>query len=693
MSEPSPQERLRALREEIRRHDELYYRQATPEISDREYDRLKKELENLEREDAQLDLFADAPEPASDPEPPSPTLTVGDDRLDAFESHSHLAPMLSLDNTYDRAEFFEFDQRLRRHLKDDLPDKERDAPFPYVVEPKLDGVAISLTYERGELVRAVTRGNGAQGDVVTQNLLHVENLPKRLAGRTPPDLVEIRGEVYITHAEFLRINAEREAADESLYANPRNLCAGTIKLLDPKEARTRRLEIVLYGLGHCEPTAAFLNQSDFHQAIRDWKLPTVENLWQAKGPEEAWTAIQALDALRQDYAYPTDGAVVKLDSLALQRRAGATAKAPRWAIAYKFETEQKETLLEAIHTQVGRTGTVTPVAHLVPVFVAGSTVSRATLHNADEIARKDLREGDVVVIEKAGEIIPQVVRFIPEERPSEARPYVFPKSCPACETELLRAEGETAIRCPNGSCPAQVRERIEYYASRNCMDVENLGQAVVEQLVERNLVRDPADLYDLRREDLLELEGFAEKSADNLLSALEESKTRELWRLLRGLGVKHVGAAAAKDLARELGSLRAIAEASEDALTAMDGIGEIMAASIRAFFAEEENLALLARLETRGLTVATATPEAGAETPLAGRVFVLTGSLERFTRDEAAAKLEALGAKVTSSVSKKTTHLVAGPGAGSKLAKAKKLEIPVLDEAAMLTLLGEGGSK
>lgn len=690
----STPERLRSLREEIRRHDELYYRQASPEISDREYDRLKKELEKLEREDAQLDLFADPPpaadEPPSSAEAPSPVLTVGDDRLDAFESHRHLAPMLSLDNTYDEAEFFEFDQRLRRHLKEVAPE---DEPFAYVVEPKLDGVAVSLTYEDGALVRAVTRGNGVEGDVVTQNLLHVENLPKQLAGPRPPKLVEIRGEIYMTHAEFLRINAEREAADEPLYANPRNLCAGTIKLLDPKEARARRLEIVLYGLGHCEPADTFAKQSDFHQAVRDWRLPTVENHWQANGPEEAWAAIEELDKLRQDYAYPTDGAVVKLDSLALQRQAGATAKAPRWAIAYKFETEQKETLLEAIRTQVGRTGTVTPVAHLTPVFVAGSTVSRATLHNADEIARKDLREGDTVVIEKAGEIIPQVVRFLPEKRPSDAHPYVFPENCPVCETELVRAEGEAAIRCPNLHCPAQVRERIEYYASRGCMDVENLGQAVVEQLVGRGLVRDLADLYDLRREDLLELEGFADKSADNLLAALADSKERDLWRLLCGLGVKHVGTSAAKDLARELGSLRAIAEASEEDLTAIDGIGGVMAESIRAFFAKEENLALLARLEERGLTLTAATPEVEADAPLAGRVFVLTGSLERFTRDEAAAKLEALGAKVTSSVSKKTTHLVAGPGAGSKLAKAEKLEIPVLDEAAMLALLGVAGGK
>ena len=592
--------------------------------------------------------------------------------------------MLSLDNTYDKAEFLEFDQRLRRHLRKTVPEEE---DFSYVVEPKLDGVAISLTYEDGELVRAVTRGNGVEGDVVTQNLLHVEGLPSRLKDGTAPSLIEIRGEVYMKHTEFIRINEEREAAGEPLYANPRNLAAGTIKLLDPKEARARRLEIVLYGLGACKPSDLFAKQSDFHQAIRDWNLPTVENLWRVDSVDEAWTAIKELDTLRHDYAYPTDGAVVKLDSLALQRQAGATSKAPRWAIAYKFETEQKETILEDISTQVGRTGNVTPVAHLQSVFVAGTTVTRATLHNADEIARKDLRVGDSVIVEKAGEIIPQVVRAILEKRPVSAKPYSFPTHCPECETKLVRAEGEVAWRCPGNDCPAQVRGHIEYYASRVCMDVENLGEAVVEQLVARNLVRNVADLYGLSRENLLELEGFADKSADNLIAALEDSKTRELWRLVCGLGIKHVGTAAAKDLARELGSLRAIAEASEEDLVAIDGIGGIMAAAIRDFFGEETNLSLITRLEESGLTMTTDRPTSGEDTPLAGQTFVLTGALERFTRDEATAKIEELGGRVSSSVSKKTSYLVAGPGAGSKLAKAEKLEVPVLDEESLLKLL------
>lgn len=683
MTSSSPGERIRLLREEIRKHDELYYQDASPQISDREYDHLKQELTKLESSQGELDLFSETGEDEKNTRN-SPTQTVGDDRLDAFESHRHMEPMLSLDNTYEKAEFIEFDRRLRRHLKEVTAEEES---FSYVVEPKLDGVAISLIFENGELVRAVTRGNGVKGDVVTQNLLHIEKLPKRLLGRIVPQVVEIRGEVYMTYEEFVRINEEREAEEAPLYANPRNLAAGTIKLLDPKEAKTRKLEIVLYGLGACEPAGKFKKQGDFHLAIRDWNLPTVENHWRVDSIEEAWQAIEKLDSLRNDYAYPTDGAVVKLDSLELQRLAGSTSKAPRWAIAYKFETEQKETVLEGISTQVGRTGNVTPVAHLKPVFVAGTTVTRASLHNADEIARKDLRVGDSVIVEKAGEIIPQVVRVVLEKRPAEVKAYDFPTHCPECETELTKAEGEVAWRCPTKDCPAKVRGRIEYYASRTCMDVENLGEAIVEQLVKLKLVGNVADLYDLKREDLLGMEGFADKSADNLITALEDSKDQELWRLICGLGIKHVGTAAAKDLARELGSLQAIAAAETEMLVAIDGIGEIMANSIRDFFEDSENLKVLTRLEKCGLTLTADSASSSKDSPLSGLTFVLTGALEHFTRDEASVRIEALGGRVSSSVSKKTTYLVAGSGAGSKLAKAEKLEVAVLDEEALLELL------
>ena len=679
-SQPSEQ-RIRELREEIRRHDKLYYQEAAPQISDREYDGLKKELERLESTQSEMELFPN-PEIQEDATGESPTKTIGDDRLEAFESNRHIVPMLSLDNTYDKSEFIEFDRRLRRHLKEKADERE----LRYVVEPKLDGVAISLTYSNGELEMAVTRGNGTEGDIVTQNLMHLEKLPSKISGSNVPRKVEIRGEIYMTYEEFLRINEDRQEAGQSLYANPRNLAAGTIKLLNPKEAKARKLDIVLYGLGACEPMEGFERQTDFHQAIRDWKLPTVENLWEVGSIEEAWEAIEELNVLRHDYAYPTDGAVVKLDSLELQRQAGSTSKAPRWAIAYKFEAEQQETVLEEITTQVGRTGNVTPVANLKPVLVAGTTVTRASLHNADEIARKDLREGDTVIIEKAGEIIPQVVRAILENRPAGSTPYEFPTICPECESKLVQAEGEVARKCPADDCPAKLRGKIEYYASRGCMDVENLGEAVVSQLVERKLVSVVSDLYQLTKEDFLELDGFGDKSAENLLHALEESKEREVWRLLCGLGIKHVGAAAAKDLVRSMTSLRHIAEASTEELTAIDGIGEIMAASIRKFFEDEANLQLLDQLEQRGLKMNSGEDVEG-ENPLYGQTFVLTGSLESFTRDEATSRIERLGGRVSSSVSKKTSFLVAGPGAGSKLSKAEKLGVEILDEPTLLEML------
>ena len=679
-SQPSEQ-RIRELREEIRSHDKLYYQEAAPQISDREYDGLKKELERLESTQSEMELFPN-PEIQEDATGESPTKTIGDDRLEAFESNRHIVPMLSLDNTYDKSEFIEFDRRLRRHLKEKADERE----LRYVVEPKLDGVAISLTYSNGELEMAVTRGNGTEGDIVTQNLMHLEKLPSKISGSNVPRKVEIRGEIYMTYEEFLRINEDRQEAGQSLYANPRNLAAGTIKLLNPKEAKARKLDIVLYGLGACEPMEGFERQTDFHQAIRDWKLPTVENLWEVGSIEEAWEAIEELNVLRHDYAYPTDGAVVKLDSLELQRQAGSTSKAPRWAIAYKFEAEQQETVLEEITTQVGRTGNVTPVANLKPVLVAGTTVTRASLHNADEIARKDLREGDTVIIEKAGEIIPQVVRAILENRPAGSTPYEFPTICPECESKLVQAEGEVARKCPADDCPAKLRGKIEYYASRGCMDVENLGEAVVSQLVERKLVSVVSDLYQLTKEDFLELDGFGDKSAENLLHALEESKEREVWRLLCGLGIKHVGAAAAKDLVRSMTSLRHIAEASTEELTAIDGIGEIMAASIRKFFEDEANLQLLDQLEQRGLKMNSGEDVEG-ENPLHGQTFVLTGSLESFTRDEATSRIERLGGRVSSSVSKKTSFLVAGPGAGSKLSKAEKLGVEILDEPTLLEML------
>jgi DNA ligase (NAD+) len=673
-SEKEKSQRLEELRAEIKYHDELYYRQAQPEISDQAYDQKKRELDKLQAELDPLGLFAATEQGEELDTKPD----VGDDRLEAFTSHRHLQPMLSLDNTYDEKEFFEFDQRLQRIFG--------TGDLTYVVEPKIDGVAISLTYENGTLTTATTRGNGVEGDIVTQNILHIEGLPQLLPGSSFPELIEIRGEIFMSHQEFERINQEREKKNLPLYANPRNLAAGTVKLLDPKEARQRKLEIVLYGLGFCKPQNHFTTLSQFHQSLIDWQVPAVEYFRRVSHAQDAWNSIMELDQLRHGYGYPTDGAVIKLDSFAQHAEAGSTAKSPRWAIAYKFETERQETSLEDIRLQVGRTGTVTPVAWLTPVQLAGTQVSRASLHNADEIARKDIRIGDRVIVEKAGEIIPQVVEVVLLKRPSSSTPFEFPDSCPACNAKLIRIQGEAAWKCPNPECPEQVKGRLRYFASRGCMDIDHLGEAVVDQLVEQKLITRASDLYRLTQEQALTLDGFAEKSAENLIQSIANSKDQELWRLLCALGIKHVGAAAAKDLARSFRSLSKLAEASLEQLVSIEGIGEIMAQSISQYFEDPENQELLADFASLGVSPEMEIDESTG-TPWTGKTFVLTGTLTQMTRDEAGSRIEALGGKSSSSVSKRTDYLVAGPGAGSKLDKAEKLGVPVLDETEFLALL------
>ncbi len=673
-SEKEKSQRLEELRAEIKRHDELYYRLAQPEISDQAYDQKKRELDNLRAELDPLGLFADTVlDDQSDRK-----LDVGDDRLESFSSHRHRQPMLSLDNTYDENEFFEFDQRLQRIFGTDH--------LAYVVEPKIDGIAISLTYERGRLITATTRGNGVEGDVVTRNILHIEGLPQILHGSSIPELIEIRGEIYMSHVEFERINKEREQKNLPQYANPRNLAAGTVKLLDPKEAKRRKLEIALYGLGACEPMNHFATLSEFHQALLEWKVPAIEYFRKVTHAKDAWACIVELEEMRHGYGYPTDGAVIKLDSFAQQVGAGSTAKSPRWAIAYKFESERQVTTIEHIGLQVGRTGAITPVAWLSPVQLAGTQVSRASLHNADEISRKDIRIGDCVIVEKAGEIIPQVVEVVLSKRPLESAPFTFPSSCPSCQTELVRELGEAAWRCPNSTCPEQVKGRIRYFASRGCMDIDHLGEAVVDQLVEKNLVSRASDLYRLTMAQALSMEGFAEKSAENLIRSIAESKDRELWRLICALGIKGVGASVAKDLARTFRSLGKLASTSMEALVEIDGIGEIMALSIVRFFENPENHSLIADFASFGVSPELRIDES-AGTPWVGKIFVLTGSLGQMTREEAGARIESLGGKSSSSVSKRTDYLVAGPGAGSKLDKAQELGVPVLDESGFLALL------
>jgi len=675
MSAPNPEQRISELREIIAQHDELYYRQAEPEISDQDYDALKRELADLEAENPLLALMD------------SPTQQVGDDRSEGFQSYAHRERMMSLDNTYSGDEMREFIARLEREL-------ER-TDLTFVVEPKIDGLAVSVTYEQGRLVRAVTRGNGIEGDDITANAKTIQDLPLELNSTTDapiPEIIEIRGEIFMTNDEFERINAARESQGLELYKNPRNLAAGTVKQLDSSLVAQRKLEIVLYGRGFTSPVEALpRTQQQFFAWVQAWGLPTVQNQWSAGSADEVLAAIAELDTLRHDLAYPTDGAVVKLDSIALQRTIGATSKAPRWAMAYKFEAERAETLLKNIIIQVGRTGVLTPVAELEPVQLAGTTVSRATLHNRDEIARKDIRIGDTVLVEKAGEIIPAVLRVNLDKRQPEGVPYVFPTKCPECESDAVQLKGEVAVRCPNAECPPQVRRRVIHFASRACLDIEGLGEALVNQLVARGWVKRIPDLYHLDRDNLLSLGKNVEKSTDNLLAAIEASKSAELWRFVHGLGIPHVGAAASKDLARVFGGLRELADATmenyiKDKETVISGIGATMAEAITGFFAEEHNAMMVADLLAAGVT-----PEApGAEgggTKFLGMTFVLTGTLPALTRNEAAEMIEAAGGKVSGSVSKKTTYVVAGESAGSKLAKAQKLGVAVIDEAKLREML------
>jgi DNA ligase (NAD+) len=678
MDPAQAQQRIEALRAEVARHDELYHRRAKPVISDQDYDRLKRSLADLE------DRFPGAVRGDS------PLARVGDDRAEGFQTYRHRQAMQSLDNTYSESELREFHARLGRLLGREELD--------YVVEPKIDGLAVSLTYEGGRFVRAVTRGNGIEGDDVTANALTIAALPRqlrRIPGEEPPAAIEVRGEIYLTLQEFQRINREREEEGQEPYANPRNLAAGTLKLLDRREVARRRLEIVLYGVGFVDPPgAAGSTQSAYHGRVRAWGLPTLERIWRVRGIDAVWAAIQELGQARDAFGYATDGAVVKLDSLALQSEAGSTSKAPRWAMAYKFAAERAQTRLLGILIQVGRTGVLTPVADLQPVQLAGTTVARATLHNQDEIARKDVRVGDWVLVEKAGEVIPAVVGVDLERRAPECQPYVFPRQCPACGTEVIRHEGEVALRCPNYECPVQVRRRVQHFASKAAVDIDGLGEAMVDSVVAQGWVKSVADVYRLRREDLLTLGKKVEKSTDNLLQAIEASKHAELWRFIHGLGITHVGVAAAKDLAAHFGSLEALAESKfadfigEKKASRIEGIGETMAQAILDHFQQPRNRLLVDALHTLGVkpTAPAARPDSGPGS-LEGKTFVLTGTLPTLTREAAVARIEAAGGRVSGSVSKKTSYVLAGEDPGSKLAKAQALAVPVLDEAEFLRLL------
>jgi DNA ligase (NAD+) len=667
-----PKSRIEKLRGQIAHHDRLYYEQSKPEISDREYDALYRELVELER--AYPEMLT----------PDSPTQKVGGRPQGAFEQVRHLVPMQSLDNTYSAEEIGDFVDRLQRLL----PGEE----IPFTIEPKVDGVAICLLYEKGRLVRAATRGDGTTGDEVTRNIRTITCIPAKLHGKAP-DVIEIRGEIYLPKETFARINAERDELGLPTFANPRNAAAGTLKQLDPNVVAERKLSAVFYGYGAVEPASALPKRmEDFFGQLKVWGLPVNPRHWLARDAGEVMDAITELGAIRRDFPFETDGAVVKADRIEQHEKLGSTSKAPRWAIAYKYEPEQARTRLLDITVQVGRSGVLTPVAELEPVFVAGSTVSRATLHNEEEIARKDLRIGDCVLVEKAGDVIPAVVKVLTEERDGSEKVFKMPTHCPVCGSSVSRTEGEVAVRCTSPGCAAQARRRIEYFASRSAMDIEGLGEAMVNQLCEEGLVSDVADLYSLTADRLLPLERMGEKSVSNLLSAIDASRNQPLWRLLAALGIPHVGVTVARMLAASFGTLDRLASATEEELVAVEEIGPIMAAAIRGWFADPSVNALLCKLRLAGLNFGERDPKGAApaaEGPLKGTTWVLTGTLS-IPREDAAERIRSKGGKVSGSVSAKTTYLLAGEEAGSKLEKASKLGVKILDEEGFRKLVDQG---
>jgi len=662
VSEDSPGLRIEQLRSQISHHDRLYYEQAKPEISDREYDALYRELVDIER--AQPGLIT----------PESPTQKVGGRPQAAFAQVEHLMPMQSLDNTYSAEEIGDFVERLQRLL----PGEE----IPMTIEPKVDGVAIALLYEKGMLVRASTRGDGTTGDEVTRNIRTITVIPVKLHGKAP-DVLEVRGEVYLPKETFARINAERDEQGLPTFANPRNAAAGTLKQLDPNIVAERKLSAVFYGYGAVEPASALPERmEDFFGQLKAWGLPVNPRHWLARDASQVMAAITELGAIRRNFPFETDGAVIKADRIEQHARLGSTSKAPRWAIAFKYEPEQAKTRLLNITIQVGRSGVLTPVAELEPMFVAGSTVSRATLHNEEEIARKDLRVGDWVIIEKAGDVIPAVVGVLTAERNGTEKIFQMPTHCPVCSAPVTRIEGEVAVRCANPGCAAQVRRRIEYYAGRSAMDIEGLGEAMVTQLADAGLVSDIADLYTLTADQLLPLERMGQKSVTNLLAAISASRDQPLWRLLAGLGIPHVGVTVARTLAASLGTVDRLAAASIQDLCSIQEIGEIMATAIHSWFRDPSVLTLLEKLRSAGLNFGERDPQElapASDGPFKGTIWVLTGTLSR-PRDETAELIRLRGGKVSGSVSAKTTYLLAGEEAGSKLEKAQKLGVKVLTE-------------
>lgn len=658
------------LKQTIHQHDHRYYVKNSPSISDHEYDALLRRLRELETAH---------PESVT---PDSPTQRVGGKVDERFKAVVHPVPMLSLDNTYNVDEVRAFHQRVLKGL----PDVPEDS-IEYVVELKFDGLAVALTYENGLLVRGATRGDGLQGEDITANLRTLRSIPLKIDTKSF-NRIEVRGEVYMPKKEFERINAEREAEGETPFANPRNAAAGALRLLDPAITAERKLGIFIYAVGFLDNNP-FKTHYELQEKLDALRFPINMHNRRCKSFELALALIEEFRDKRKELDYEVDGLVIQLNSLAHRKKLGETSKFPRWAVAYKYEAEQAVTEIMDIVCQVGRTGSITPVAELKPVLISGSTVSRATLHNEDEIKRKDIRVGDQVVIEKAGEIIPKVIRVL-EHTEKRAQPFKMPSVCPECQSVLSRLDGEVVWRCVDSACPAQLKERLKHFSSRKAMDIDHLGPAVIEQLVDSGRVKNFSDLYTLKTEEVAALERMADKSAQNLISAIAKSKSAGLSRLLHALGVRHVGQRTAVLLARKFRSLKTLQVTSYDELEKLDEVGPVIAESLRAFLDRDSNRQEIERLLEQCLVMEEQgdAPESGGL--FDGQQFVLTGTLTRFTREEAKEKIQSLGGRVTSTISNKTDYLVAGASAGSKLEKAQKLGIRVLDEKALQKLMESG---
>ena len=701
MPDESIKREIAELRERIRYHEHKYYVENKPEISDFEFDKLLERLKSLESQHPEF-ITAD-----------SPTQRIYDGTLEGFREVAHKVAMLSLDNSYNFADLAEFDERVARTLG--LSGEE----IEYVAELKIDGVGIALLYENGLLVRGATRGNGTVGDDITHSVRTIRSVPLRLRGGASqiPPLIEVRGEAFISLKEFERINREREEAGLDVFANPRNSTAGTLRLLNVREVATRRLDTFIYTLSYCEGLHP-ASQWEALDLMRSWGLKVNPASRLCRGLSQVRAYCDEWDRKRHELDYATDGVVVKVNRLDYQKRLGQTSKHPKWAIAFKFPAEQATTKVLSIDVQVGRTGAVTPVATFAPVHLSGTTVKRASLHNADEIGRKDIRVGDTVVLEKAGEIIPQVVSVIKSERTGDERPFQMPEHCPVCGSRLVRPEGEVVVRCVNSSCPAVLKESIRHFASRAGFDIDGLGPALIEMLVDRGIVKNYADLFRLRKEELASLPRMGEKSADNLVAAIERSKKVPFNRFIYALGIRHVGAFAARALAANFSSIEGLiaaaqercvppqtelgvltesdkpapggprpVEGTSDMFEAIDGIGAIVGASVAQYFCLPSNVNVIDDLLDAGVEIIYPEKKIAPDEALLGKRFVLTGTLKSMRRDEVKAKIESLGGRVTSSVTGQTDYVVVGESPGSKLDKARRLGVSILGEAEFLELI------